>query len=569
MSLSVRVRALKLATLALLLLALLPAASTAHAAARTAALTTANGMLVDPAIAQVWHETDGSSDDGSAARSWLWGPGALSTSVEHYQDSPTGVRTMVYFDKGRLDILNPDGDANSPWFVSGAALVTEMLSGQIQFGAQEFVTRAAPAIAIVGDPGTTALTYAQLAPFAYIGPRPLANAPAAPASLALPGSRIGERLTALLSPDGRVEPDAVPDASVVIGAYDDVTGHNVASPFWDWSASQRYPAAWLLGRPLTEPYWLDATVAGTPKRVLMQAFERRILTWTPGNAAGWQVESANVGQHYRAWRGLAQPSDAGLVSLASLEPSGEEVVAAATAAGVDPFLLSALARVASHGDPVATLPNGGQGLLGVRADMPEAAGDFLTDPTLNAQAGAQELARLATAAPQPLDWRAVLATYYGGANPNWNDPNLANTVNGTLGAWGELLSTHPMRAPEAAPVAESLALVDSGQAAFYAPSYGVDWWERTLANYANWGGAVPGATADPDGYYCVHPGYIPGQRLRLAANGVTLDCTIGDTVQTYDVAQWTASWAIELNYPAFVALGLNGANHVEVYALGS
>jgi hypothetical protein len=303
--------------------------------------------------------------------------------------------------------------------------------------------------------------------------------------------------------------------------------------------------------------------------VLIQAFERRILTYTPGNDAGWQVESANVGQHYRAWRGLTQPSDAGLVSLASLEPAGEEVVAAATAAGVDPFLLTALARAASQGDPVAQLPNDGQGLLGVRADMPEADGLNLTDPTLNAQAGAQALARLAAAAPQPLDWRAVLATYYGGASPDWNDPNLANTVNGTLGAWGELLSTHPMRAPEAAPVAESLALVDSGQAAFYAPSYGVDWWERTLANYANWGGAVPGATADPDGYYCVHPGYIPGQRLRLAANGVTLDCTIGDTVQTYDVAQWTASWAIELNYPAFVALGLNGANHVEVYALGS
>ena len=569
---SLRALALRFATLALLALALLPAAAPARAASSPTQLQTANGVPVDPAIAQIWLGSDGPLADGStsASRGWLWGPEAVATSVEHYQDSPSGLRTMAYFDKGRLDILNPDGDASSPWFVSGAALVRELLSGQIQFGTDAFVTRAAPAIAVVGDPGTDALTYANLAPFAYIGNQALSASSAAPASVALPGSRIGQRLTALLSVDGRVEPEAMPDAPVVVGSYDEVTGHNIASPFWDWSASQRFPAAWLLGRPLTEPYWLDATVLGTPKRVLMQAFERRILTWTPGNPAGWQVESANVGRDYRAWRGLTQPTDAGLVALASLEPSGEELVAAAADAGVDPFLLTALAETASHGDPAAKLPNGGRGLLGVRADERDVAtqGVNLADPTANAQAGARQLARLATAAPQPPDWRAVLAVYYGGASPNWNDPSLANTVNGTLGAWGELLAAHTQRLT-APPMAESLAPIDSGQAAFYAPSYGVDWWARTLTNYASWGGAVPGASADPNGYYCVHPSYIPGQRLRLIANGVTLDCTIGDTVQTYDVAQWRASWAIELNYPAFEALGLNGSNHVEVYALGS
>ena len=34
----------------------------------------------------------------------------------------------------------------------------------------------------------------------------------------------------------------------------------------------------------------------------MQCFERRCLTYTPANPAGWQVEAGNVGQHYYQWR---------------------------------------------------------------------------------------------------------------------------------------------------------------------------------------------------------------------------------------------------------------------------
>jgi hypothetical protein len=43
-------------------------------------------------------------------------------------------------------------------------------------------------------------------------------------------------------------------------------------------------------------------VAGTPTDVLLQCFERRCLTYTPGNPDGWQVEAGNVGRHYYEWR---------------------------------------------------------------------------------------------------------------------------------------------------------------------------------------------------------------------------------------------------------------------------
>jgi hypothetical protein len=41
--------------------------------------------------------------------------------------------------------------------------------------------------------------------------------------------------------------------------------------------------------------------------VLVQCFERRCLTWTPGNPNGWTVEAGNVGQHYYQWRYAREP----------------------------------------------------------------------------------------------------------------------------------------------------------------------------------------------------------------------------------------------------------------------
>ena len=43
-------------------------------------------------------------------------------------------------------------------------------------------------------------------------------------------------------------------------------------------------------------------IAGAEKDILVQLFERRVLTYTPANPAGWQVEMGNVGLHYYRWR---------------------------------------------------------------------------------------------------------------------------------------------------------------------------------------------------------------------------------------------------------------------------
>ncbi|CAA9245390.1 MAG: hypothetical protein AVDCRST_MAG26-1639, partial [uncultured Chloroflexia bacterium] len=61
------------------------------------------------------------------------------------------------------------------------------------------------------------------------------------------------------------------------------------------------------GYPITEPYWTVARVGGVDKHVLAQLFERRALTYTPGNPPGFEVEMGNVGQHYHQWRYGFQP----------------------------------------------------------------------------------------------------------------------------------------------------------------------------------------------------------------------------------------------------------------------
>jgi hypothetical protein len=59
----------------------------------------------------------------------------------------------------------------------------------------------------------------------------------------------------------------------------------------------------VAGYPITEPYWIRVHLGGEHvQMVLFQAFERRILTYTPSNPVNWRVEMGNVGQHYMRWR---------------------------------------------------------------------------------------------------------------------------------------------------------------------------------------------------------------------------------------------------------------------------
>lgn len=503
-------------------------------------------------IPDIWARADGPDMRSGEEHNWVWGPSIRSISYEPYREAPGGLRQVFYFDKARMEITHPGENWQDPWYATTGLLARDLIAGFIHVGHNEVVRTRPAAIPLAGDLEQNQLspTYASLSGIASIGDLVGKNRAT---------KRLGQPVTALLLANGSVEPDGAKDRSIKITGYNEHLGHNLPSVFVEWMGDQVMPWEYILGHPLTEPYWINTVVGGAPRQVLVQAFERRVLTYTPGNPRGWTVEAGNVALHYRAWVGLKGTIDPDLAGLASNLPFGELIVDQAMQYGVDPFLFAALARVSSNFDPLFQSPMGRLGYFGVRSELLKDYG-FPFEPKVNARVAAQTIATLYA---EKQDWRAVLADYVsGGARPNWDDPWLNEFVTGVLDTQAQYLAQF-LAAPEPF-VEEQYTYIGHGQAAFYSPNYTRAWWDRTIRLHASWGNAVPDWAPDPNGYYCVHPDFRPGQRLRLSANGVTLWCTIGDMVNPVDVPLWRSRWVVELAWDTFVALGLDRSNWVDV-----
>jgi peptidoglycan/xylan/chitin deacetylase (PgdA/CDA1 family) len=277
----------------LLITACLPAQAQAQTT-RTDTTTPPNSLF-----RAVWNQADGPVVAGHAARSWLWGPGPFSTQLEDYQE--VGSRTVMYFDKGRMELTHPETSQ-----VSLGLLVYEMISGNLQMGDNLFTPSAnGPADTnVVGDPGNW-LTYAGLKTYASLNLDKRAED--------LSGKTVDWQLTET----GGIQPAGPLAGQQIIGYFDPVLGHNIPQVFWDYinqpglvynSTLGGYltgqPVVWLqdVGYPLTEPFWVRQKVGGVDKDVMVQVFQRRTLTFTPDNARAYQVEMGNVGRHYTVWR---------------------------------------------------------------------------------------------------------------------------------------------------------------------------------------------------------------------------------------------------------------------------
>ncbi len=248
-----------------------------------------NGINAAPGvISTAWSGGDGAVAAGRVTRSWLYGPDVVTTRMEPYAESPGGMRTVVYFDKARMELTTPTSG------VSNGLLVTEMVSGGVQVGNSAFQSYRPAAIPVAGDAlnNETCPTYATLWSVASFGD--VAKDRRAAKS-------IGQPVTATIDSSGHVGDDATHASYATIAQYDSNLGHNIPDVFWNWMRT--LPADWqtLLGLPITEPYWTQTRVGGTLHFVLMQAFERRVLTYTPDNAPAWQVEMGNVGLHFLLW----------------------------------------------------------------------------------------------------------------------------------------------------------------------------------------------------------------------------------------------------------------------------
>ncbi len=245
-----------------------------------------------PSIGARWAIDDAPVRNGEESRSWIWGPQIIRSGLEPYAEAPGGTRAVWYLDKGRMEITDPDRDPDDAWYVTSGLLVRELISGAIQIGDRAIEQRAPADVPVAGDidaPPDRTITYRDLAPLA-----------------ALDNDRRAEpRLDAIivesLANDGTVLQDERRAAyGARLAAYDEVTGHHIADVFAGALPADRL--LYLAGRPLTEPYWATVPVDRVPTDVLLQAFERRVLTYTPRNPAGWQIEWGNVGRQYAQWR---------------------------------------------------------------------------------------------------------------------------------------------------------------------------------------------------------------------------------------------------------------------------
>jgi hypothetical protein len=247
-----------------------------------------------------WQRTDKPVADGKTARSWLWGPNTIQIVNEPYEEAPGKQRLVAYLDKARMEINNPSSN-----FVTNGLLVKELISGQEALGDVKTLSRLPADISVAGDPGNPGPTYATFRKVSTL------NGTDNPST-----NQVGQSVTATIVRDGTTGTNATLGANVKVAYFEPTLKHNIPDVFWNfmnqkgpiWDGSKfvdnQLVFDWLdaMGYPITDAYWSRVVVGGQTKDVLIQAFERRVLTYTPSNSPAFQVEMGNVGQHYLAWR---------------------------------------------------------------------------------------------------------------------------------------------------------------------------------------------------------------------------------------------------------------------------
>lgn len=292
-----RTRHAAVVAIAVTLLSLVFRSGSAPASASIDDLRNSPAGFAFPEFASVWQRADGPVASGQVTRSWLWGPAPGSTLDEPFAESSGGKRTVQYYDKARMELNEAEKDQSSPWRVTTGLLVNEMVTGRLQVGADRFEARAPANVFVAGD--ANALSNPTYADFA--------------AAIA---SKAPDRTGAVIDDTMPRWDPALARNRQTYATYIPETGHNIAEVFWRYLSQQGqvstaegklrterlFDWVYLMGYPISEPYWATLTVDGKKHAGLVQLFQRRTLTYVADMPAGWQVQMGNVGQHYLEWR---------------------------------------------------------------------------------------------------------------------------------------------------------------------------------------------------------------------------------------------------------------------------
>lgn len=232
--------------------------------------------FANPAFQQLWAKTDANP----GGHTYVWGPSPFTAGVtEDYKEAAGGKRTVQYFDKGRMEL-----GANNA--VTAGLLTVELITGKQQNGDATFQPRDPAKVPVAGDPDNPFPTYADLGKLQ-----------------GAEQNNSGKAVTKQVKPDGTTATfDTKNDPQAVTAAFDDTTKHNVPKAFADFRNAPDFGGLSAIGLAITEPVWATVKVGGQQKDVLMQGFERRVLTYTPSNPDGFKVEYGNIGRAYYTWR---------------------------------------------------------------------------------------------------------------------------------------------------------------------------------------------------------------------------------------------------------------------------
>ena len=242
-------------------------------------------QFASPAFQQQWNSVERVIPN-------FWGPletartGQVEPYAEGVYNGEPGIRLVQYFDKARMEKTNPDRP------VTNGLLTVELKTGQLQLGdfMPNFQPRNPAQIGIAGDQDAPGPTYATLGQL----PEQIA---------AQPGGSVDLGYDVPSKTYVSVPPATDPQLAFVTyqGDPGGRFGQDIPKAFWDFM--QRIPGGWLptMGYSIGEAFGTNVQVNGQSTFVVVQAFERRVLTYTPDNAPAWQVEMGNVGLHFLLW----------------------------------------------------------------------------------------------------------------------------------------------------------------------------------------------------------------------------------------------------------------------------
>jgi hypothetical protein len=254
---------------------------------------------------QAWEKYDLPVVSQRTSRSLVWGAQGFAFLYEPYQESLDHARLVQYFDKGRMEITFVNADHTSPYYVTNGLLVRDMVAGIVQEGNNQFTKLLPSTISVAGDPINTAPTYNSFRQIASLNQNNQAP------------KRSGAVVKETINREGRIsESESLKNYQVKYVAYDEELNHNIPDVFWSYMLQSgiiyqngRFGGVNVLfernavfGLPLTEAYWSKVIVGGAEQDVLIQLFERRVLTYSPNNPVNFKVEMGNVGRHYYSWR---------------------------------------------------------------------------------------------------------------------------------------------------------------------------------------------------------------------------------------------------------------------------